>query len=123
VSAPRAHYTLENTEYSILKYVVITKLQKNELFQFGIFGANHPIMRLAVESHSEAAFVLWCCTHKSTIESKKIQHCKTLPSSIFCCLFSVAHGFASCRYCSKKAFCSCIQVVVVGIIDLLKIFC
>jgi hypothetical protein len=33
----------------------------------------------------------------------------------------VAHGFACGKYCSKKAFCSCIQVVAVVIIDLLTL--
>ena len=36
------YYTLENKENSILEYVVITELQKKELFQFGIFRANSP---------------------------------------------------------------------------------
>ena len=75
----------------------------------------HPIFWFAVESYSKAAFIVRCCTHEQTVESKKIQHCKTAPSSMFCCLFSMAHGFACCRYCSKKAFCCCIQVVIVAV--------
>ena len=129
-------------------HVRLDALGKNEIFNIGKYGIfhlrifrifqvtkksnysileysarTHPIMRFAVESYPKADSVVWCCTHKYTVESKKIQHCKTAPSSMFCCLFSVAHGFACCRYCSKKAFCSCIHVVVVVIINLLKIFC
>ncbi len=99
----------------------VTKKSNYSILEYS--ARTHPIMRFAVESYPKAAFVVWCCTHKYTVESKKIQHCKTAPFSMFCCLISVAHGFAYGRYCSKKAFCSCTHVVVVVIIDLLKIFC
>ena len=38
--------------------------KKMNYSNLGFSLRTHPIMRLAVESHSEAAFVVWCCTHK-----------------------------------------------------------
>jgi hypothetical protein len=107
--------------FLIFRIFQVTKKSNYSILEYST--QTHPIMRFAVESYPKAAFVVWCCTNKYTVESKKIQHFKTAPSSMFCCLISVSHGFECCRYCSKKAFCSCIHVVVVVIINLLKFFC
>ena len=84
VTVRKVDFTRWLVYFGIFRIFQVTKKSNYSILEYST--RTHPIMRFAVESYPKVAFVVWCCTHKYTVESKKIQHCKRAPSSMFCCL-------------------------------------